>query len=298
MKDRGRYTSRTTSLARTAAQALVMKPFVWRTLSVQVHGEELLDDLDGAFVAIANHSSHFDTPLIYGAMPRRLAQFMAAGAAADYFFDKWWKAAPTALLFNAFPVDRKGTRARKGMAGQLLTDGVPLLLFPEGTRSRTGAMGPFKPGTAALCISRNVPVVPIAIVGAYAAWPHNRARPVDGRPPVHVVIGRPMMPTPGEIAHQFNERIRRQLIELHDSTARAYGMKTLAEYAVTVAIDKARKSEVALDQARDAEDSTPEAPTHDTSKQTTDDTSSRKLTDDTSSRKLTDDTSSRKKENG
>ncbi|HSN42557.1 MAG TPA: lysophospholipid acyltransferase family protein [Propionibacteriaceae bacterium] len=247
MKDRGRYTSRSTSLARTAAQLLVMKPFVWRTLSVEVHGENLIDDLEGSFVVVANHSSHFDTPLIYGALPRRIAQFLAAGAAADYFFDKWWKAAPTALLFNAFPVDRKGTRARKGMAGSLLTDGVPLLLYPEGTRSRNGAMGPFKPGTAALCISRNVPAVPIAIVGAYAAWPHNQARPVEGRPPVHVVIGRPMMANPGEIAHQFNERIRRQVIELHDSTARAYGMKTLADYAVTAAIGKARNAEIAAE---------------------------------------------------
>ncbi len=52
-----------------------------------------------------------------------------------------------------------------------------------------------------------------------------------------------MMPQPGEIAHQFNERIRRQVLELHDSTARAYGMKTLAEYAHTAALEKARTAE-------------------------------------------------------
>lgn len=237
--ERARYTNKTNAAVRSSAQWLLLKPAVWRLVDVQVHGKAHLDDLEGAFIVVGNHSSHLDAPLIYGSLPSRLAKYLSAGAAADYFFDAWWKALPTALFLNAFPVDRKGTRARKGMAGHLLSDGVPLLLFPEGTRSRTGAMGPFKPGAAALCISRHVPAVPVALVGAYAAWPHRQSTPPLNRPSVHVVYGRPMMPQPGEIAHQFNERIRRQVLELHDSTARAYGMKTLAEYARTVALEQA-----------------------------------------------------------
>ena len=69
-------------------------------------------------------------------------------------------------VLQRFPVDRTGLRGRKGMATSLLDDGIPLLLFPEGTRSRTGEMGAFKPGAAALCISRDVPCVPVGIVGA------------------------------------------------------------------------------------------------------------------------------------
>ena len=186
--ERGRYTSESTALARTGAQILLLKPAVWRLVDIEVHNQGLLENLEAPFVVVGNHSSHLDAPLIIGSMPRRLAKFMATGAAADYFFDRWWKAAPTALFFNAFPVDRKGTRARKGMAGQLLADGVPLLLFPEGTRSRTGAMAPFKPGAAALCISRHVPAVPVALVGAYAAWPHKQAHPPLNRPKVHVAL--------------------------------------------------------------------------------------------------------------
>lgn len=234
---------------------LLLKPVVWRIVNVHVHGTEHLSTVDGAFIATANHSSHLDAPLIFGSMPRRLSQHMSTGVAYDYFFDKWWKAAPTALFFNAFPIDRgkkgrKGMeveqtpRARRGMAGSLLSDGVPLLLFAEGTRSRTGAMGPFVPGAAALAISRNVPVIPIALVGAFAAWPYKQPTPPRGRPPVHVVYGRPMLPAPGEIAHTFNERLRRQVMELHDSTATAYGMPTLAEYARTLAIETARRSEL------------------------------------------------------
>lgn len=252
IKDRGRYTSDLTAIARIAANMLLLKPLVWRVTKVTVHGLENLNSVDGAYVITANHSSHLDTPLIFGSLPKRLSRYLSTGAAADYFFTAWWKALTPVVFFNAFPVDRGKGHARKkdketgsghshrGLAGSLLTDGVPLLIFAEGTRSRTGAMGPFKPGAAALAISRGVPVIPVALVGAFAAMPSDiEGLLPKGRPPVHVVYGHPMTPAPGEIAHEFSERVRRQIMELHDQTARAYGMPTQAEYARTLALGKA-----------------------------------------------------------
>jgi 1-acyl-sn-glycerol-3-phosphate acyltransferase len=145
-------------------------------------------------------------------------------------------ALPTALFFNSVPVERQGMRGRRGMAGVLLNEGIPLLLFPEGTRSRTGAMAGFKPGAAALSISRNVPVLPMALVGSYAAMPYGATVPVPGRPHVHVVFGRPLRAAPGEIAHQFSDRLHRYVVEMHDTTARAYGMPTQADFARAVAL--------------------------------------------------------------
>lgn len=251
----GRYTSRVGATTRQAAQMLLLKPYVWRLLRIHVHGAANVDALEGPFVVFSNHSSHLDAPLIFGALPHRLSRYLATGAAADFFYDKWWKTGPMSLFFNSFPVDRgkdnqkdKGGKSRpgqkRGMSAALLLDGVPLLIFPEGTRSRTGAMAPFKPGVAALCISRGVPALPMALVGAYSAWPSQQKHLPRGRPQVHVIIGRPMYPLPGEIAHEFSERMRRQVLELHDSTARAYGAKTLEEYARVVAIEKSTKSEI------------------------------------------------------
>ncbi len=139
-----------------------------------------------------------------GALPRRLSRYVAAGAAADYFFDVWWRKGLTSLFFNAFPVDRTGLRGRKGLATSLLDDGVPLLLFPEGTRSRTGEMGNFKPGAAALCISRDVPCLPVAIVGAAEAMPYGKNWPDRGRPPIWVTFGEPMRAEDGEKVAQFS----------------------------------------------------------------------------------------------
>lgn len=251
-KSRKRYTSQVQASTRQTAQMLLLKPTLFRLLRVHVHGLSNLDDLEAPYIVFSNHSSHLDAALILSAMPSRLSRNIATGAAADFFFDKWWKAAPMSLFFNGFPIDRgkSGKRgdahgkAQRGMAAALLSDGVPLLIFPEGTRSRNGAMGGFKPGVASLAISHGAPAVPIALVGAYAAWPHNQKHLPRQRPEVHVVFGRPMTPRQGEIAHEFNERMRRQVLEMHDVTARAYGAKTLAEYARSAALEKAAQDEI------------------------------------------------------
>ncbi|WP_353057929.1 lysophospholipid acyltransferase family protein [Propionimicrobium sp. PCR01-08-3] len=227
--------------ASTAAQQLLMKPAVWGILNVHVHGEENLEGVEEPFIAIANHSSHFDAPLIMGALPARLSRHLATGAAADTFFTKRSNALAIELFMNAYPVNRGATRDHRGMSKQLLSDGVPLFIFPEGTRSRTGGMGPFTPGVAALAISFNCQVLPAAIVGSYAAWPARQKRWNPGRPDVHVVFGLPMRPRPGEIAHEFNERMRRKVIEMHDSTATAYSMPTQNELAHIAAIEAPKK---------------------------------------------------------
>ena len=53
-----------------------------------------------------------------------------------------------------------------------------------------------------------------------------------------------MAPLPGEIAHEFSERMRRRVLELHDTTARAYGARTLDEYARSVALEAANRTEL------------------------------------------------------
>lgn len=81
--------------------------------------------------------------------------------------------------------------------------------------------------------------------------PYGANVPVPGRPHVHVVIGRPLRAAPSEIAHQFSERLHRYVVEMHDTTARAYGMPTQADFARAVALrtaaaqaDEAQKAPV------------------------------------------------------
>jgi len=202
-----RFTSPGHAAARFVAQRMILKPLVWSLTRVTVVGKERLEGLDGGFIVVANHSSHLDAPLITGGLPRPLARYLAAGAAADYFFDVWWRKGLTALFFNAFPVDRSGKGAKAGLSKQLLERGVPLLVFPQGGRAKTEIIQGFKPGAASLSISVGVPCVPIALVGAGRAMPRGVNWPRRGRHPVAIVFGSPLRAEDGETASQFSERL-------------------------------------------------------------------------------------------
>ncbi|WBU37048.1 lysophospholipid acyltransferase family protein [Homoserinibacter sp. YIM 151385] len=212
---RDRFTSRSQAAARFVAQRGLLKAVVWTITRVTVIGREQLKGVDSSYVVVANHSSHLDAPLIQGAIPRRLGRYLAAGAAADYFFDVWWRRRLTALFFNAFPVDRTGAAKRSVSAKELLRRGVPLLVFPEGTRTRSGRIAAFKPGAAALAASAEVPVLPVAIIGAYEAHPRGSKWPKPGRLPIGVVFGAPMRPLPGETPVDFTTRIRDAILAMH-----------------------------------------------------------------------------------
>ena len=82
MLSRSRYTSRVHAGARFVAQRGLLKPLVWRLVTVTVLGEENLKGLNRPFVIVSNHASHLDAPLIFGSMPRKLSRYVAAGAAA------------------------------------------------------------------------------------------------------------------------------------------------------------------------------------------------------------------------
>ncbi len=141
------------------------------------------------FVLLANHSSHLDALTLAAALPYRLARRAFALAAGDTFFTSLPGAAFAAYVINALPVWRKQTTGADIdlWRARLLEDDAVLILFPEGTRSRTGAMGRFRPGIGTLVAGHPIPVVPCFLAGAHAAWPPGRRLPRPGR--LHLTIG-------------------------------------------------------------------------------------------------------------
>ncbi|MBN9605424.1 MAG: 1-acyl-sn-glycerol-3-phosphate acyltransferase [Actinomycetales bacterium] len=212
-----RYTSPGRTAARYVAQRGILKPTVWSVVSPTIIGRERLKKLPKAFVVVANHTSHLDAPLIVTGLPYKYARYLATGAAADYFFDVWWRRGLTGLFFNAFPVDRTGSNPKSMSARTLLEKGVPLLVFPEGTRSKDGTIAPFKSGAAAIASSAGAPILPLAIIGAYEAHPRGSSWPKRGRLPVGLVCGDPMYAREGETAQQFMARVREEVIRLYDT---------------------------------------------------------------------------------
>jgi 1-acyl-sn-glycerol-3-phosphate acyltransferase len=196
---------------RDAIQGLVLAPLLQFEINRRVHGLESLESVEPPVVFVANHSSHLDAPVLLTSLPRSWRRRCVVGAASDYFFDVAWRSFATALVFNAFPIERKGRLRGTKLAGSLLDDGWSLIFFPEGTRSSDGWMGDFRPGAALVALMKGVPVVPVALSGTYAAMPRGKSWPVPGRPAVSVRFGRALRASDGEGARDFNDRIRHEV---------------------------------------------------------------------------------------
>jgi len=146
---------------------------------VRVHGRgEHQIPKTGGFLLAANHSSHLDSPAILTAVGDRRRVWTAG--AEDYFFDTRLKRLVFGQLLDTIPFDRHAD----GVAGlrrcsQALRIGDGLLLYPEGTRSLTGEIQPFKIGVAVLAIQLGVPIVPVYVHRTFDLLPKGRkiARP-------------------------------------------------------------------------------------------------------------------------
>ncbi len=127
------------------------------------------------FVLVANHTSHLDAPLLTSALPLTWRDQAFPIAARDVFFERYSLAAFSAMFINAIPLFRSvnGGRGLAEMRERLLGEPCIMLLFPEGTRTRTGVMNRFKSGVGMLVAGTSVPVVPCHIQGAFAAMPPN-----------------------------------------------------------------------------------------------------------------------------
>jgi 1-acyl-sn-glycerol-3-phosphate acyltransferase len=123
----------------------------------------------GAVILAANHVSLFDPPLVGCASPRRVTTM----GKAELFDKKWFglKIFPYIIQHMAtFPVKR-GAPDRRAMrrAVQILKDGEALVIFPEGTRTRNGELGPGEIGLAMIAHSAKAPIVPMYLKGTDAA---------------------------------------------------------------------------------------------------------------------------------
>jgi 1-acyl-sn-glycerol-3-phosphate acyltransferase len=184
----------------------------------QVSGLDALGKVNGPALIVANHSSHLDTPLLLCTLPDAMRRKTAVAAAADYFFDTWWRATASAIVFNTFPIERRGGRL-SSTPGDLLADGWNVVVFPEGTRSPDGWMERFRMGAAYLAVEHGVPVIPVGIKGSFAAMPRGRGWPIPGRPTVAVRYGDALRPAEGESAREFAPKISAAVSALLDEEA-------------------------------------------------------------------------------
>lgn len=161
---------------------------------------------EGPVILASNHLSILD-PIAIGAGVRRPVSFLARADVFRLPFLSW-------LLprLYAIPVERgQSDLSAVKSAIRALERGMAFGIFPEGTRSRTGRLQPFKTGVAAIALRTGSPVVPVAVVGTEEAWPVGR-KLFRLRRPIRVVYGQPIpVPKPSRVSHQELETLTREI---------------------------------------------------------------------------------------
>ena len=144
------------------------------------------------FVMVANHSSHMDTAVLDHLLPMAWTGRVFPLAAADKLFDKPWRSAFVAKVVNglAMPRGRCVAQRLKVLRKRLESQKCGFIIFPEGGRSRDGAMGSFKRGVGALVAQSSVPVIPVGLSGTSQAMPVGAGLPKPS--PIRVRVGVPL----------------------------------------------------------------------------------------------------------
>jgi len=181
---------------------LVVRGLAKGWLRLSVAGTENLPKSGGYVLAPGGHRSILDTPIVAIVGPR-LLRFMGA---ENYFripFLGWFLEA-----VGGFAIERSATdRAAMRLAEEVLNNGEPLVVFPEGTRQSGPVIQELKHGAAFLACRAGVPLVPVGLGGAERAWPKS-ARLI--RPSkVAVVVGKPIYP-PKRVE---GERVKRSAVQ-------------------------------------------------------------------------------------
>ena len=217
--------SRPVRWIRAGAFYLLVRPAMLLLGWPRVRGRENLRGIAGPVLVAANHIAFIDPGFVLQALPARLRHRLAVAMDGELletmrkppegtrFFLRLLLQAQYLLvvtLFNVFPLpQRAGFRKSFAFAGELIDRGWSVLVFPEGVRTRTGKMSPFRAGIGLLATRLGVSVVPVRLDGLFERKVEDSkwARPGE----IKVTIGVPVNfsdTTPAEeIARDLQQRV-------------------------------------------------------------------------------------------
>jgi 1-acyl-sn-glycerol-3-phosphate acyltransferase len=161
-----------------------------------VEGLDLLDLTQPAIYA-ANHSSALDIPALYLGLPFQF-RILAKLELFRLPFLGWHLRRSGQIAIDR--TDARHSMRSLSAAAQTVKAGMPLVVFPEGGRSRDGHLQPFLGGTFYAAIKAQVPIVPMAIVGAFEALPMNTYIIHPNR--FQLIVGDPI-PTTGLVSRDM-----------------------------------------------------------------------------------------------
>lgn len=141
-------------------------------IHVHVNGLENLN-VDGSCILMPNHQSNFDIPVLLGCLPIQFRWLAKAELFKIPIFGRGMRGCGYISIDRS---NRKSAFQSLAEAAAKIRNGVSVLIFPEGTRSRDGRILPFKKGGFVLSVDAGVPIVPIVIFNTWSIMPKDRLR--------------------------------------------------------------------------------------------------------------------------
>lgn len=157
---------------------------------------------EAPFLIVANHQGNFDIPLIMGHVSSRVGFLSKVENGRLPLVGAWMRLIHCVFIERGNP--REAVKAiQEGV--DTLKAGHSLVLFPEGTRSRTGELQPFKSGSLRLAAKGGVPVVPVVINGSVNMMKKGSLiiHPAD----VHITVGAPLKPEAFETTKSLTDAL-------------------------------------------------------------------------------------------
>ena len=191
------------------------------TTGVEVTVEGLEHVVPGkTYVFVANHQSIYDIPCLFWSIPFQLRIIAKESLGSFPMLGPHLKRTGHLLVDRKHP-DRAGIF---GWASRLTSNGLSLIIFPEGTRSRDGFLGKFKGGSIMLAMQAGLPLVPISVVGSRHVMKKGELTTKPGH--VTVIVHEPVETaanTEPSIAQvrELADRIREVIRPAVESEARA-----------------------------------------------------------------------------
>ncbi|MGI6073123.1 MAG: lysophospholipid acyltransferase family protein [Fermentimonas sp.] len=168
-------------------------PMIWSRLTcrialcrIKTKGLQNLDPKQ-SYIFIANHQGAFDIFLTYGFLNHNIIWMQKQGLRNIPFVGYASEKAGHVFVDNSSP----GTRARSiKKAEENITDGVSMVIFPEGSRTLSGKMGKFKKGAFHIARDLNLPIVPITLNGPYDVMKRGTYNIIPG--PLELIVHKPI----------------------------------------------------------------------------------------------------------
>ncbi|HTL98971.1 MAG TPA: lysophospholipid acyltransferase family protein [Holophagaceae bacterium] len=160
-------------------------------------------------VFMSNHQSQLDPPYLLGAIPVH-AVYIAKRELKWVPFIGWAAAAAGAIFIDRS--NRERAVASLHEAALKVRGGRNVVIFPEGTRTRTGELLPFKKGGFNLAMDANVPIIPIATLGGFRILPKGARRVKPGL--YEVRFGAPVDPAAFSGRDALMEEVRNRIQSL------------------------------------------------------------------------------------